>query len=390
MKKTQWIAVLCFGLLMLGLGASDALRGIFSPIFQQRYALDESQLSQLITVSYIGNLLFLSIGGKLMDTLGRKTVMISMLAIWGFSMLLNAMTDSYLMVLISVFLALGASTLLNTSVNLSTPLISAQYAGLLVNIFFFIQGIGTSGSQLVLGRYGFSYGGWRTISMLLLGIAVISLVLFLFTPVKNKTPQIHTHAAEQDVDSAMPSKAVFWMFAAMMGCYFIAEHSVMNRLMSYCLNEFQMESSQASLSLSLFWAGMTIGRLVFAPVVQKWGAKRSIAVFGGIGTVLFTVGCILGQAGVFLLGISGLAISILYPTMLLFLQQLYPVHCVAAKTGVIISVATIADITFNAGFGFVLSAVGYRVGFLLLPCFLIVFYVLYHVIGKMTQKQLKN
>ena len=164
----------------------------------------------------------------------------------------------------------------------------------------------------------------------------------------------------------------------------------MNRLMSYCLNEFQMESSQASLSLSLFWAGMTIGRLVFAPVVQKWGAKHSIAVFGGIGTVLFTVGCILGQAGVFLLGMSGLAISILYPTMLLFLQQLYPVHCVAAKTGVIISVATIADIAFNAGFGFVLSAVGYRVGFLLLPCFLIVFYVLYHVIGKMTQKQLKN
>lgn len=44
-----------------------------------------------------------------------------------------------------MFLALGASTLLNTTVNILTPAVFC-YAGLMVNVLF-IQGIGTSGSQ---------------------------------------------------------------------------------------------------------------------------------------------------------------------------------------------------------------------------------------------------
>lgn len=179
MKRKQWIAAIRFGLLMMGLGASDALRGIYSPVFQERYALSEAQLLQLLTVSYLGNLLFLGIGGKMPDRFGKRAVMTAMMCLWGVSMLLNAATDQYGIILVSVFMALGASTLLNTSVNLATPLISARYAGLLVNIFFFIQGVGTSLSQFLLGRFAFSYGGWRGISLLLCAVAAVCVVLFL-------------------------------------------------------------------------------------------------------------------------------------------------------------------------------------------------------------------
>ena len=75
----------------------------------------------------------------------------------------NLFTDQYIFILISMFLALGASTLLNTTINILTPMVCAGYAGLMVNVFFFIQGIGTSGSQLLLGRYAFSYSGWKMI-----------------------------------------------------------------------------------------------------------------------------------------------------------------------------------------------------------------------------------
>ncbi len=388
MKKKQWVAIGCFSLLMFGLSISDALRGIFSPVFQERYQLNEAELSQLLTVSYIGNLLFLSVGGKLLDKFGKKSVMLAMMLIWGFSLLLNVVTDSYGMILLSVFFALGTSTLLNTSVNLSTPLISTSYAGLLVNIFFFVQGIGTSASQFLLGKYLFSYQGWRLTCIFLVGIAVFSLALFLLSSIARKTPSVvgTTASAQTDLASSyMPKRIVFWMFAAMMGCYFIAEHSVMNRLMSYCLTELQMESAQASVILSTFWASMTVGRLIFAPVVQKLGNQKSITIFGATSVILFAGGCILARSGVYLLAISGLAISILYPTMLLFLQQLYPANCVAAKTGAIISIATIADIVFNAGFGFVLAKIGYHAGFLILPCFLLGFYLLYLVIAKQSK-----
>lgn len=139
----------------------------------------------------------------------------------------------------------------------------------------------------------------------------------------------------------MPGASIFWLLVLMMGFYFIGEHGIMNWMLTYCMNALQMPSHTASTYLSIFWGGMTVGRLVFAPVVQKLGVRKSLKYFGGAGTVLFVAGVLSGSKGVILLSGSGLLISILYPTMVLFFQQIYPSSVVATKTGAIISAATL-------------------------------------------------
>ena len=183
-KNIRWIAVVCVGVLLLGLGSSDSLRGIFSPVFQEHYSVGGKGLSMMVVISYVGNLLFLSVGGKMMDTFDRKKVAMGMLGIWMAAVLLNVLTDSYPMILLSMFLALGASTMLNTTVNLLTPMVCAGYAGMMVNIFFFIQGIGTSGSQFLLGRFAFSYDGWKMINGVLFAVGLVSLGLFAMVNLK--------------------------------------------------------------------------------------------------------------------------------------------------------------------------------------------------------------
>lgn len=375
MKQKKWIPILCFGILMAGLGSSDALRGIFAPVFKERYTLNESQISLIVTASYLGNLLFLSIGGKLLDTFSRKKVVLAVTALWAGAAVLNLFTDSYGWLLVAMFVSLGASTLLNTTVNILTPVVCAGYAGLMVNVFFFIQGIGTSASQFLLGRYAFSYGGWKGINLLLLAAGIV--VLFLFAVMSIPNASKDNAKEEQKMQVREPEKKVFILFTIMMGCYFIGEHGIMNWLMSYCISALSMEASAASISLSLFWGGMTVGRLLFAPAVQKLGAKKSIQIFGAVGTVMFIVGCVLGSAGVLLLGASGLAISILYPTMVLLIQQIYPGHLAATRTGMIISIATLADIVFNLLFGLAASAWGYRMSFMVLPIAMAAFYIIY-------------
>lgn len=386
-KRIRLLPVLCFGLLMAGLGSSDALRGIFAPVFQDRYGLRESQLSLMITISYVGNLLFLSVGGKLLDSFPRKRVVMGVVGIWMGAILLNLVTDHYGCIVVSMFLALGASTLLNTTVNILTPVVCAGCAGLMVNVFFFIQGIGTSGSQYLLGKYGFSYGGWKGINGILFGIGAAVLVLLVFLAIPDAEP---AKKAEDDCGEAEPEALVFWIFAAMMGCYFIAEHGIMNWLLSYCINAFQMEASRASVSLSLFWGGMTAGRLLLAPAVQKMGAVKSLYLFGGLGTVMFAAGCLMGSSGILVLGCSGFVISILYPTMVLLLQQIYPRRCAATKTGAIISIATFADIGFNLVFGVAADQLGYRISFLILPVCMAGFYLLYLKIVKKAGKILQK
>ena len=379
-KNIRWIPVLCFGVLMLGLGSSDSLRGIFSPVFQEHYSVGGRGLSMMVVISYVGNLLFLSVGGKMMDTFDRKKVAMGMLGIWMAAVLLNILTDSYPMILLSMFLALGASTMLNTTVNLLTPMVCAGYAGMMVNIFFFIQGIGTSGSQFLLGRFAFSYDGWKMINGVLFAVGLVSLGLFAMVnlkPEKIKPEKIKPKTIQKKKPQDMPGASIFWLLVLMMGFYFIGEHGIMNWMLTYCMNALQMPSHTASTYLSIFWGGMTVGRLVFAPVVQKLGVRKSLKYFGGAGTVLFVTGVLSGSKGVILLSSSGLLISILYPTMVLFFQQIYPVSVVATKTGAIISAATIADIVFNAGFGALSDSMGIQISFLILPVCMVLYYCFY-------------
>ena len=376
-KNIRWIPVLCFGVLMLGLGSSDSLRGIFSPVFQEHYGVGGRGLSMMVVISYVGNLLFLSVGGKMMDTFDRKKVAMGMLGIWMAAVLLNVLTDSYPMILLSMFLALGASTMLNTTVNLLTPMVCAGYAGMMVNIFFFIQGIGTSGSQFLLGRYAFSYNGWKMINGVLFAVGLVSLGLFAMVNLKPEKEKTKPKTIQKKKPQDMPGASIFWLLVLMMGFYFIGEHGIMNWMLTYCMNALQMPSHTASAYLSIFWGGMTVGRLVFAPVVQKLGVRKSLKYFGGAGTVLFVAGVLSGSKGVILLSGSGLLISILYPTMVLFFQQIYPVSVVATKTGAIISAATIADIVFNAGFGALSDSVGIQISFLILPVCMVLYYCFY-------------
>ena len=103
---------------------------------------------------------------------------VAVTAVWAGAVALNLVSDSYIWILVSMFLLWGASTLLNTTVNILTPAVFAGYAGLMVNVLFFIQGIGTSGSQLLLGRYAFHYAGWKWINAALLAVAFLVIVLF--------------------------------------------------------------------------------------------------------------------------------------------------------------------------------------------------------------------
>ena len=62
--------------------ASDSLRGIFLPEFRNTFGLTDSQASLIIMASYIGNLLFLLIGGRISDKISKKRFMVGVIFIW--------------------------------------------------------------------------------------------------------------------------------------------------------------------------------------------------------------------------------------------------------------------------------------------------------------------
>ena len=81
-RLQKCIVTVYFVLMMFVLGASDALRGVFLPVFRDSFSLSQSQSSAIIMCSYIGSLLFLCIGGRLVDRISRKKFMYGVMLLW--------------------------------------------------------------------------------------------------------------------------------------------------------------------------------------------------------------------------------------------------------------------------------------------------------------------
>lgn len=402
MNKNAIVAFAGFGLCMAVMGASDSLRGVFSLVFQNHFALTSTQVSMIVTVSYIGNLVFLLLGGRLLDRFPKKRVFLATLGVWMSGAAFFIVGDSYYLLLLGMFLCMGASTLLNTTVNIMVPILFAFSPGMIVNVLFFVQGIGTSGSQNILGRYASDLSSWKWVNILLwiLAAAGMLLVALIRVPrtkeqgaavkngVQGQAAGRQTTAKQQgglreqiSLRDILRNKA-FWFFIVMFGFYFIAEHGIMNWYMMYAVKGLSLDNVSAANYLSIFFGGMTVGRLVFAPVVHKLGEQKSVFLFGTIGGILYVIGIAGGLSTAFLLSASGAVLSIIYPTMVLLIQKYYDQNCVATATGMIISIATLFDILFNMCFGKVTDLIGMKAGFYILLGSMILFVVTMLLFGK--------
>lgn len=421
MNKNAIVAFAGFGLCMAVMGASDSLRGVFSLVFQNHFALTSTQVSMIVTVSYIGNLVFLLLGGRLLDRFPKKRVFLATLGVWMSGAAFFIVGDSYYLLLLGMFLCMGASTLLNTTVNIMVPILFAFSPGMIVNVLFFVQGIGTSGSQNILGRYASDLSSWKWVNILLWILAAAGMLLVALIRVPgtkgqggNAAPEqdaavkngVHRQGAAQEngaqgqaagrqitakqqgglreqisLQVILRNKA-FWFFIVMFGFYFIAEHGIMNWYMMYAVKGLSLDNVSAANYLSIFFGGMTVGRLVFAPVVHKLGEQKSVFLFGTIGGILYVIGIAGGLSTAFLLSASGAVLSIIYPTMVLLIQKYYDQNCVATATGMIISIATLFDILFNMCFGKVTDLIGMKAGFYILLGSMILFVVTMLLFGK--------
>jgi len=371
--RKKAVVFISFMIIMIVMGASDSLRGIFAVMFREHFELSAFQISLIITVSYLGNLIFLFFGGAFVDRYHKKKALLAIVSIWLCGVALFIFTDDYVLLLIGMFFCMGASTLINTTINILVPAVFAASPGMIVNILFFVQGIGTSTSQNLGGKLTGNYSSWQGINLFLAVLAVAGAVFLLTADI----PEVMQKDRKTVSYKRILKAPIFWSLTLIFGFYFIAEHGILNWLLLYGINELELSSGQASAYLSLFFGGITLGRLLFAPVVQKLGVKKSITLFGGVGTVGYITGILSGKAGIMLLSLSGLGISILYPTLVLMIRLFYEEDRIATATGAVISLATIFDIVFNMAFGKLVDSYGLRISIMILPFSMAAFYISY-------------
>lgn len=372
-KWSHRLTFLAFVVLMVGLGSNDSLRGIFSTIFQEHFSLSTTQVGLIVTASYIGNLVFLLVGGNLSTRFSKKRVLQALILIWMVALALFAFANSYPVLLVGMALALGASTLLNTTMNLITPLLFAAAPGFFVNFLFFTQEIGTSGSQYILGSHADGFAFWQHTNLVLLILGAVAFVLLLFCQVPEETPA----PADAPAQKGGYNWRIVVPYVLVFGFYFIAEHGVMNWMVAYGVDGLGLPQASAAKYLSVFFGGMMIGRLCLSPLVDKLGVLKSLTVFGGVSCVLYLIGSLGGTVTMPIWAISGLSFSILYPTLVMSIRLYFPAQQVSGAAGTILSIASLADILFNVCFGKLVDVAGYAVSIRVLPLSTVVFFIVF-------------
>ena len=377
-KWSSRLTFFAFVVLMVGLGSNDSLRGIFSTIFQEHFSLTTTQLGLIVTASYIGNLVFLLVGGNLSTRFSKKRVLQVLILIWMAALALFAFTSNYTVLLIGMALALGSSTLLNTTMNLITPLLFATAPGFFVNFLFFTQEIGTSGSQYILGSHADGFAFWQHTNLVLLILGAVAFVLLLFCNV----PEEAAASADAPAQKGGYDWRIIVPYVLVFGFYFIAEHGVMNWMVAYGVDGLGLPQASAAKYLSVFFGGMMIGRLCLSPLVDKLGALKSLAAFGGVSCVLYLIGSLGGAVTMPVWAISGLSFSILYPTLVMSIRLYFPAQQVSGAAGTILSIASLADILFNVGFGKLVDMAGYAVSIRVLPLSVLAFFIVFMLFTK--------
>ena len=377
-KWSSRLTFFAFVVLMVGLGSNDSLRGIFSTIFQEHFFLTTTQLGLIVTASYIGNLVFLLVGGNLSTRFSKKRVLQVLILIWMAALALFAFTSNYTVLLIGMALALGSSTLLNTTMNLITPLLFATAPGFFVNFLFFTQEIGTSGSQYILGSHADGFAFWQHTNLVLLILGAVAFVLLLFCNV----PEEAAAPADAPAQKGGYDWRIIVPYVLVFGFYFIAEHGVMNWMVAYGVDGLGLPQASAAKYLSVFFGGMMIGRLCLSPLVDKLGALKSLAAFGGVSCVLYLIGSLGGAVTMPVWAISGLSFSILYPTLVMSIRLYFPAQQVSGAAGTILSIASLADILFNVGFGKLVDMAGYAVSIRVLPLSVLAFFIVFMLFTK--------
>jgi fucose permease len=227
--------------------------------------------------------------------------------------------------------------------------------------------------------YAQGVSSWKAVNLVLLIIGIVGVILLCFTQIPEKKQSFTKEGEKQGSFKEVINNGAFSYLILILGFYFVAEHGILNWFVTYGTKQLDLSVAQASNYLSIFFGGVTLGRLIFAPVVHKLGIHKSITIFGGIGMLLYVVGILLGKNTILLLSTAGLFFSILYPTLIMMIQKYYDKSIIATATGMIISVATIFDIMFNALFGKVIDLIGFSNSFLILPVCMILFYICYNL-----------
>ncbi|WP_027086610.1 MFS transporter [Cohnella panacarvi] len=322
------IILACIAFIVVGLGQL-VVGAVMEPMVQD-YGIDYSAGGQLVMHQFLGGMFGVMLTPWLIGKLGKRRLLLSALTIMTVAELVYVMQPPWaVMLTVGPFAGLGFGT---TEAVVASFIIGA--AGANANVAMSRVEVSFGVGALLMpfvGAWLISIDQWVTAFAFVSALAGITLLLWIFwwpsvldQPADTKA--VEAAALERSTRTRSRMAAILISGGLFFLVYVGFEMSIVHYLPSLLVQNNGLAESTASLSLSVYWGAMVLGRLVSGHIADRWGNGTYMLFTCVACAVLFVVmGGIESVNATFVLAFfTGLVMSGMYSIAIVFVNRSVP------------------------------------------------------------------
>jgi len=351
-RKLLW--TLCFfSYIFYAITATEI--GSALPSIRSELALSESLAGIIASLQSLAGVLAI-LGGALSDLFGKIRLVSLSLLIMGLGALLVSGSPSALILGTSFFILGAGIGFFEASVNAFISDIFSEKRGMAINLLHIGWNIGSALGPVLAAYIALSYGSWRLGYLIIFPLLLISFIASSIIGVKlGKSGSITSHEPR-----SMKHKQVLSILPLMMIPFLIVANQLgITAWLPSILSDQGASLIEASLAVGLFWALSGLGRLLWAPFIDRIGYWRVLVIAGGFSSILMLSASlpIPVYARIALWSSSGLLLAPAYPTIIAWATSIYP-EIGGALSGMVYAFATLGSFISTIATGMLFELFG--------------------------------
>lgn len=310
----RYILWCCFFIFFVN-GLYSMVFGSILPLLSDAYSLNETVSGMLLSSHQAGNLIAGFVAGILPLYYGRKKsiLFLSSFVIIGFLLMIGVGTP-WVLLLAFFFTGISRGSISNFNNKTVNDITDSNPSAL--NFLHSLFAVGALLSPFLVILFGQMFGldGWRWLLVGIIGLIVISQVMFFNMPIEADV--IKQDKSTKEKDYSFFKDSLFWNTIVIIFFYLCAESAITGWLVTYFIQSDLLTIQQSQMISSLLWVGILIGRLGCVFLGSRLSRGTLITVIS-IGSAIF-YGLLLASSNVtmILVSVLGLGISMggIYPT----------------------------------------------------------------------------
>ena len=334
---------ICFFAFIL-IGVNDGAVGVLIPSLMLHYGVNKAQISLMFFAATIGYLSAALSSGMLVERLGRRVFLMLGAMVFGAGAITLASQPPFM-------LFLGALLLIGIGIAILDAGLNAYIGGLpdntaVLNYLHAFYGAGALLGPIIASAILAVGLGWNVTYIVWFGMALV--VLVGFARLMDDSRPTGEHHGVRNVLTASLRLAVVWLSASFLFVYVGAEVGLGTWSYTFLLEERHGAELLSAWSISGYWLGLTVGRVVLGHFSRRLGDRRLIQLcLGGVVTgvlILWLVPNALAAA--LSLWLIGFSLGPIFPTVIALISGMVPPRLQPSAVGFVASAASMGAAFF--------------------------------------------